>query len=222
MMERNQFISRPEPSAAIRTGWQALKQYFLEFLLVTLVMLAISSLSSLFTQGSGFGSSGISFLINIFVAGPISFGVSYYYMKVMRGDDFELGVIFTGFRENYLQVVLANFLYMAIILIGFMLLIIPGIILAIRLSFVPYLVMDEKLDAIEAIRSSWDMTKDYAMDLFLFGILAVLIALGGLILLVIGIIPAVMLIQAAFTAFYLGVREEFEVVEEDGFEDEQE
>lgn len=219
-MERNQFISRPEPSAAIRTGWEAMKQYFLEFLLVTLVMLAIGSISSLFTQGSGFGSSGISFLISIFVSGPLSFGVSYYYLKAMRGDDFEFGVIFTGFKENYLQVVLANFLYMAIIMIGFLLLIIPGIILAIRLSFVPYLVMDEKLDPVEAIKTSWGMTKDYSMDIFLFGILAVLIALGGLLLLIIGIIPAVMLIQAAFTAFYLGVREEFEVVEEEGFEEE--
>jgi hypothetical protein len=213
-MYRDQFIARPEPGSAIRAGWDALKTYFLEFLLATLVIIAVSAISSLFTRGSGFGSAGISFLINIFVTGPVSFGVSYYFLKAMRGDAFELGDIFTAFRENYLQVVLANFLMMMIIGLGFVLLIIPGIILLVRLAFVPYLVMDEKLDAVEAIRASWDLTRDHGMNIFLLVLVSVFIMIGGLILLVIGVIPAAILVQAAFAAFYLGVRDEYDVVDE--------
>lgn len=220
-MYREQFIARPEPGSAIRAGWDAMKIYFVEFLLVTLVVIAISSISSLFSQGADFGSSGISFLISIFLTGPITFGVAFYFLKAMRGEDFEIGDIFSAFRENYLQVVLANFLMSVIIILGIILLIVPGIILAVRLSFVPYLMMDEKLDAMEAIRGSWDMTKDYAWNIFFYGVASFFIAIGGLILLVIGIIPAAILIQAGFASFYLGVREEFEVVGETGMTEEE-
>lgn len=221
-MEREQFIARPEASDAFRVGWEALKKYFLEFLLVTLIVGVVSMIGSLLTRGGGFGSSGISFLIAILITGPMSFGASFYYLKAMRGDEFEFGDVFTGFRENYLQVVLASFLYSVLIGIGFLLLIIPGIIIGIRLSFVPYLVMDEKLDAVEAIKTSWEMTKDFSTNIFIFGLMSIGVAIVGLLCLVIGMIPAVMLIQASFAAFYLGVRDEFEEVEEEGgyFEEE--
>jgi hypothetical protein len=222
IMEREQFISRPNASDAFGAGWDALKTYFLEFLLVTLVVMVISSLGSLFSQGDSFGSAGFSFLIGIFVTGPLSFGSSYYFLKAMRGDDFELSDIFTPFRENYLQVVLASIAYSAIIVIGIIFLIVPGIIFAIRLSFVPYLVMDEKLDPIEAIKTSWEMTRGFGGNIFLFGFFAFLVGILGLILLIIGIIPAAMLIQASFAAFYLGVREEFEVVGEEQFPEDME
>ena len=212
-MEREQFIARPDASDAFRTGWEALKKYFLEFLLVTLIVGALASLGSLFSRGGGFGSAGISMLLGLLVSGPLSFGAAFFYLKAMRGDDFEIRDIFSPFRENYLQVVLAYFLYASIVMIGFFLLIIPGIIMAIRLSFVPYLVMDEKLEPIEAIKASWEMTKDFSGKIFLFGIMAIGVALLGLVCLIIGIIPAAMLIQASFASLYLGIRGEFEEME---------
>jgi membrane-anchored glycerophosphoryl diester phosphodiesterase (GDPDase) len=99
---------------------------------------------------------------------------------------------------------------MALIIIGFFLLIIPGFIIAIRLSFVPYLVMDEGLEPIEAIRTSWDMTREFSWDIFGFGIIGFFIGLLGLIFFVIGILPAVMMINASFANYYLSVRDEFE------------
>ena len=209
-MIREQYIARPDASDAFRMGWEALKKYFLEFLLATLIVGAIGAIASLFSRGGGFGSAGISMLLGVFVSGPLSFGASYFYLKAMRGDEFELQDIFTAFRENYLQVVLASFLYTAIIVIGFFLLIIPGFIMAIRLSFVPYLVMDEGLEPIDAIKASWEMTRDFSGKILLFGFMAFVVAICGLVMLVIGVIPAAMLIQASFAAFYLGARGEFE------------
>jgi len=221
-MDREQFIANPEASSAFRVGWEGLKKYFLEFLLITLITGAIGSLGSLFARGDGFGGGGFSMLISIFLSGPLSFGASYVYLKAMRGDEFEISDIFSPFRDNYLQVVLASFLYGALIILGFMLLIIPGIIIAIRLSFVPYLVMDEGLEPLDAIKTSWDMTRDFSMNLFVFGLMAFGVSILGLLCLVIGIFPAVMLIQASFAAYYLGVRDEFERFDDDTYFDTEE
>jgi hypothetical protein len=51
--------------------------------------------------------------------------------------------MFAAFN-NYLNAVLAYLLVTVIIIIGFVLLIIPGIIFACKLAFVPYLIVDQK------------------------------------------------------------------------------
>lgn len=209
-MNREQYISGPNVSQSYRIGWEGMKKHFLEFLLVTLIVAAIGSLSSVFSAG-GFGNGAWSLLVGVFISGPISFGVSYFYLKAMRGEHFEVSDIFQPFRENYLQVIFASFLYMVLIVFGFFLLIIPGFIIAIRLSFVPYLVMDEGLEPVEAIKSSWEMTRDFAWDIFAFGIIGFFIILAGIICFLVGVLPALMMLNASFASFYLSVRDEFEM-----------
>jgi type IV secretory pathway TrbD component len=67
---------------------------------------------------------------------------------------------------------------------------------------VPYLVVDEKMDATEAIRRSWDMTRGHAGTIFLMGLTAFFVALGGLICFIVGIFPAVIWISLAFASIY--------------------
>ncbi len=86
-----------------------------------------------------------------------------------------------------------------------MLLIISGIIFAIKLSLVPYLVMDKKLDAVDAVKTSWDMTTGHSGTLFLMFLLAIPIFFLGFILLIVGIFPAIIWITAAFAVMYHAV-----------------
>jgi len=58
----------------------------------------------------------------------------------MRGERVDITEMFDGFRSHYLGIVLAFLLTSAIVGIGFFLLLVPGIIFACRLVFVPYLV----------------------------------------------------------------------------------
>ena len=86
-----------------------------------------------------------------------------------------------------------------ITVIGFILLIIPGIILAIRLSYVSYLIVDKDLGPVEAIKASWKITKGNAWNLFFFGILVGLINILGVICLLVGLfvtIPLTLLASA--------------------------
>src|SRR5690606_8139163 len=78
----------------------------------------------------------------------INYGSDLVVLRCVRNERPDVGEMFVGFRSGYLNIVLANLLVFAIVAIGFVFLIVPGIILAIRLSFVPYLVMDKHLDAV--------------------------------------------------------------------------
>ena len=92
-----------------------------------------------------------------------------------------------------------------IVVIGFVMLILPGIIFACKLAFVPYLVIDKKMDAIPAIKASWEMTNGHTVDILVMGIISFFIGLLGLVLLIVGIIPAVMWIHTSFASMYHGV-----------------
>jgi uncharacterized membrane protein len=89
-----------------------------------------------------------------------------------------------------------------IVLVGFILLIVPGIVFAVRLKFAVYLVIDKNLDPVEAIKTSWRMTKGSAWNLFFFGIILGLINLLGFICLIIGLFITVPLTMLATTLVY--------------------
>lgn len=153
----------------------------------------------------------------LFVVNPIKYGAAFLRLQAVRNQTFEVKEIFDVFK-NYLNVVLASLLSISIIVIGFVFLIIPGIIFACRLAFVPYLVMDKKLDPVKAVEESWRLTRGYGWRIFGMGLLAVPIALLGLIMLVVGIIPAVIWITAAFASMYHAVMLERGEYQDDALE----
>ena len=93
----------------------------------------------------------------------------------------------------------------AIITFGLVLLIVPGIIFACKLAFTPYLVVDRKMEVIEAVKESWRMTGGHAWKVFFIGLLAIPIFILGLICLVVGVIISIMWITLAFASLYHAV-----------------
>jgi uncharacterized membrane protein len=88
---------------------------------------------------------------------------------------------------------------------GIIMLVVPGIIMACRLAFVPYLVMDRNLEPIAAVEKSWQMTRGYSWTIFGIGILAIPIFFLGLLMVFVGAIFSAMWITTAFAAFYYAV-----------------
>jgi uncharacterized membrane protein len=87
-------------------------------------------------------------------------------------------------------------------LVGFILLIIPGIIFSTRLQYVSYLIVDKKLKPVDAVKKSWSITHGNTWNLFFFGILLGLINLLGLICLVVGLFVTVPLSMLAVAFVY--------------------
>ena len=200
----------PGVGSSYSNGWQQLKKYFLELLLITVVGIVIGVPLGLFRVGAETAGVGAAVLgifglaYSLLLVQPVDYGVSYANLRAARGDKLEIKDMFEAFK-NYVNVVLANLLAGAIIIIGLVLLIVPGIIFACKLAFVPYLVVDRKMEAIEAVKESWRMTGGHAWKVFFIGVLAVLLAIAGLICFGVGIIFAIMWIRLAFASLYYAV-----------------
>jgi uncharacterized membrane protein len=93
-----------------------------------------------------------------------------------------------------------------IIFIGFLLLVVPGIIAAIGLGFAPYGVIDRGKGPVEALKDSWNITKGHKGQLFLFGLALLGLNLLGVIALVVGVLVTVPMTWLAVTHAYRALR----------------
>ncbi len=200
----------PDVASCFGHAWRHLWKNFLELLLVVI----ISFLISIPTWGLSFaekvGGHGAFYLVLfsityiVLVQWPVEYGVAYAFLKAARGERMVVNDMFEVFG-NYLNAVFAHLLVTFIVGIGLVFFIVPGIIFACKLIFVQYLVVDKKMESLEAIRESWRMTTGHAFTVFLIGFLAIFIVFLGLILLVVGIVPAIIWVELAFASLYYAV-----------------
>lgn len=97
------------------------------------------------------------------------FGIAYsnYILKFVRGTRMEMQDIFDWIKEHYVVAILVSLLAGLIIIVGTILLVIPGIIAAIGLMFYQEVCADNpEIKATEIIKKSWNMTKGHKIDLF--------------------------------------------------------
>jgi uncharacterized membrane protein len=102
----------------------------------------------------------------------------------------------------YLRFLGVSLLYTLAVLGGFILLIIPGIYIALRYYFAPILVIDKKMGIGEAFATSKEMTKGIKWQLLGFTIVSAVFVLLGLIALGIGIVATYIIYKIAFVHLY--------------------
>ena len=212
----------PDAGSAYGAGWDIMWKTFIPLLLVTIVYGLISGVGGgfQFNLDSDFqwGPNDFSWLMapiilfaigfGVFVSGPIGYSVKGVFLKAVRGEHVEIKDMFSVFRGNYWNAVLGNILVGIIVGIGILMLIVPGIIFACRLAFVPYLIIDRDMEVTEALSKSWEMTKGYGWNIFFMGFLSIWIVLLGLLALFFGVIISAIWISTSFAALYQAVVEE--------------
>ena len=114
------------------------------------------------------------------------------------------------FYSTFMQFVhfaVASLLCAIVVIIGFVVFIIPGIILALRLQFYPYFVVEHGLGPIAALKQSWTVSRGHGWHLFLFGLVLALIGLLGALAFGVGLLLAIptSTIAAAFVYRKLSV-----------------
>ncbi|MBI2022461.1 hypothetical protein HYS97_01275 [Candidatus Daviesbacteria bacterium] len=97
---------------------------------------------------------------------------------------------------------LSSFLYGLITGVGLILLIIPGIYLALRLQFYSYLIVDKGFGPLQALKESWKLTKGKVIKLLLYGLLTIGLYLLGVAALIVGILVAVPITMLALAHIY--------------------
>jgi hypothetical protein len=152
----------------------------------------------------------IAMLYSFLVKPVFEFGGNMIFVQAVRKTKPDFEYLIKGFMENYLHIILANLLVFALVVLGLFALIVPGIIIGCRLAFVSYIIMDKKLDPIEAVELSWKLTKGHGWQIFFMFFVSIFIVIFGLILLIIGIFPAIMWICSSFASLYESVLREKE------------
>jgi len=149
---------------------------------------------------------GLIALLYFFLALPVvEYGGKMIFVQAVRKIKPEFELLIRGFWENYLNIILANLLVFALVVLGLFALLIPGIIIACRLAFTAYIVMDKKLDPIEAVELSWKLTRGHGWRIFAMGIVSFFIILFGICLFIVGVFPALMWVSSSFATLYQSV-----------------
>ena len=150
-------------------------------------------------------------LLYAFLIAPIfEYGADMIFVQAVRKIKPDFEYLVKGFMENYLHIILANLLVFALVVIGLFALIIPGIIIGCRLAFVSYIIMDKKLDPIEAVELSWRLTRGHGWQIFFMGFVSIFIVIFGFLMFIVGIFPAIIWICSSFASLYESVLREKE------------
>lgn len=221
----------PSFSGSYGTGWKVMADNFLRLLLVVIVLAIIASpmggfqakydfhpgdfrhmpfdMNDFFRVGAvGLAAAfiGLIGLLYYFLLLPVfKYGAKMMFVQASRRITPEFDMLIDGFRKNYLNIVLANLLVTALVGIGIVCLIIPGIIIACRLAFTPYLVMDRNLDPIKAAEESWRLTRGHGWTIFLMGFIGFFIYIAGFICFFIGVLVSDMWIKSSYATLYQSV-----------------
>lgn len=154
---------------------------------------------------------GLLAMLYSFLVKPVfEYGSDMIFVQAVRKTKPDFEYLIKGFMENYLHIILANLLVFALVVLGLFALIIPGIIIGCRLAFVSYIIMDKKLDPIEAVELSWKLTKGHGWQIFFMGFVSIFIVIFGFCMLIVGIFPAIVWICSSFAALYESVLREKE------------
>ena len=159
----------------IKQGWEMFKAHIGEFVGFTLLIFAISAISSKFAFAGSFIFSA--------VAAPLYAGFGIVAFKLISGKPLQFADFFNGFNY-FLPLFLAGLAGGILVSIGFMLLVIPGIYLAVGYIFTTFLIIDYRMDFWQAMEISRKIiTKNwFAFFGFVFALFAInflgVIALG--------------------------------------------
>ena len=186
---------------AIKVGWEKAKQNIGPFFLILLASWIISGIISAFSESHDERSAlrSLVALVGWIVGVFIQLGMTRVILKVLDGGK-PAASDFSFNADQFGRFLLGTILGGVIIVVGLILLIIPGIILSIRLQFMPYLIVEKNMNPFDAMKRSWAISRNQTWNLFVFSIVCGLVALLGFIALFIGLIWAIptIMIAAAF------------------------
>ncbi len=102
----------------------------------------------------------------------------------------------------FVPMLIAVYLTALLVFLGFVLLIVPGVILALGLVFTQLIVIDKNLDGIAAMKESWRITKGHKVQILLLLLALILVNLLGLVAFVVGLLVSIPVSQFAMAHAY--------------------
>ena len=198
-----------QPKEAIAYGWKTTTSNFLFFLGIMAILFIGGSLIPRMLSGSfvhdyhsnAAGLGLIGGIVGALISAYIRLGVMKISLKAVDKKELKYDDIWS-INTIFWPYLIASILFGVSVALGSILLIVPGIMIAIAWMFYTYLIIDKGLQPVEALKKSAEITKGYRWQLFGFMIVLVLINIAGAIVLGIGLLWTVPTTMIALAHMY--------------------
>ncbi len=171
--------SKLDIGSCISRGWALLKSDFWAIVGTTFVVVLAAGIAGAIPL--------LGILASLLLTGVFYGGLYFFYLKKIRGQPAEMGDAFSGFSLALGPLILASLVVSLLTMVGVLLLILPGIYLAVAYSFTYLLVIDRKMDFWTAMEVSRRVITSQWWRMFGLIIVGGIIAALGVIGLIIGI-----------------------------------
>ena len=203
----------------ISRGWDLVKNNFWPVVgvnaLVMLINIGINQIIGLFTRPvinammiqHRFSARGIFVVLLVsIISAPIyaifMAGLFKYFLKMIRGENAQIGDAFSGFGPSTGQLILLGLVMNSLVIMGCVLCLIPGVYLSVAWYFAIPLVIDRRMNFWEAMESSRKMVTKHWFLVFAFLLVVGLLAAAGLIACCIGIFVTMPIFFASLMCAY--------------------
>ena len=194
--------------SALRFGWETFKKRPWLFIGSTVVIMLASVLVDGFTSGLDAAITGsanepsiVGVLINLALGTLIGMGATAFYLVAHdHPDTVDLSALWHP--QPFWKYLGASILLGLAVGIGFVLLIVPGVILGLMFMFSTFVVIDRELGPIEALKESNRITYGHKWRLLGFTLVLLLVNVLGAIALLVGLLVTIPVSSLAFTHVY--------------------
>ena len=157
------------------------KYVMLPFILATL-LLGLAQSQDLYSNL--YESYGVSYVFTIgsialFIVGPISIGLATYSLSIVNEEDYSFNQIATGFKY-FFKALFLYLLFNISVLIGTILLIIPGVVIFLMFSQIFYIIAENpQIGVIDAFKKSASLMKNKKLQYLGLGLRYILFFILG-------------------------------------------
>jgi uncharacterized membrane protein len=184
------------PGAIINFGYTLMATLVAEFVEPSFVGL----LSGLVQFTSSF--------VNLCVSSYIAGGMMSFALKVARGQPVAFGDVFAG-GQYFGRMFVAALCGSIAVLLGSILCLVPGVIVGLGISQYAFVVVDQGIGGVDALKKSWEMTNGHKMNLFVYALLAIGVVIAGYIACLIGaLLVSVPVLTIGAAYIYLSIKGE--------------
>ena len=167
-------------------------------LLVALISIAVG-LVGWGILGEDWGAN----LTSLIFTPPLAIGITIFFLNISRDNNPEIDNLFIPFKTSWVNSILAYLMMGVLVVVGFILLIIPGIIAALMFSQVFFIMGEDKeIGAYDALVKSMNLMKGYKWKFFRIILRLMGLAILCIFTLGIGFIWLAPYINVVYAKFY--------------------
>lgn len=191
--------------STLSQAWELFKKHWKFLLLVTVISWIFQGLPRSFEKHDLYSQSWLILAVLSLALSAlnlvIDIGLTKVYLKIVDRESAKLEDLFVHYKLFW-KFLAGSILYGLIVVSGLFLLIVPGIIWAIKFQFYSYLIVDKNLGPIEALRQSSNMTQGKKWQILKFDLVIGLLNILGILALIVGLLITIPVTTLGFTLLY--------------------